>query len=63
MEEAKLAGTEAEDELWSRVEKDIATQDARVKTLDEEYRKRRSGADRSYNQDLREVQKQQQVVH
>jgi ribonuclease Y len=61
-EEAKLAAVETEDELWSRHEKELADLDAKVKQLDEEYRKNRSTADRSYNQDAREVQKQLQAV-
>jgi ribonuclease Y len=62
MEEATLAGTEASDAIWARYEAELATADERVKALEEEYRKKRSLADRTYNQDSREIQKQLQVV-
>jgi F0F1-type ATP synthase membrane subunit b/b' len=53
MEEAKLAASEAEDEIWSKHEKDLADLEVRVKALDEEYRKKRSQFDRTYSQDTR----------
>ncbi|RYZ82696.1 MAG: DUF3552 domain-containing protein, partial [Proteobacteria bacterium] len=56
-DEAKLAADEATDAIWSKYEKEIGDLEERVKTLDEEYRKKRSAADRAYNQDSREVQK------
>ncbi len=62
MDEAKLAGQEIEDEIWSRHEKEITELEARVKALDEEYRKKRSQNDRAYSQDTREIQKQLEVV-
>ena len=62
MEEAKLAASEAEDEIWSKHEGDINALEAKVKALDEEYRKKRSQIDRTYNQDTREIQKQLQTV-
>jgi len=62
MEEAKLAAAESEDELWSRSEKELAELDTKVRQLDEDYRKKRSSADRSSSQDAREVQKQLQTV-
>ena len=62
MEEAKLAGSEAEDEIWSRYEKELGELEARVKAQEEEYRKKRSQTDRNYSQDTREIQKQVQVV-
>jgi ribonuclease Y len=62
MEEAKLAASEAEDEIWSRHEKELKEIEARVQTIDEDYRMRRSQADRNYSQDSREIQKQQQAV-
>lgn len=58
MEEAKLAAQELEDEVWTSVEKEIAELETRVKTLDEDYRKKRSQRDRAYSQDTREIQKQ-----
>jgi ribonuclease Y len=61
-DEAKLIGTEASDALWSQVEAELETLEARVKALDEDYRAKRSRADRSYNQDAHEVQKQLQSV-
>jgi ribonuclease Y len=62
MEEAKLAGSEAEEAIWAKHEKELAELEARVKALDEEYRKQRSNSDRTYSQDTREIQKQQQAV-
>ncbi len=61
-DEAKLIGDEASDSIWSLHEADISALEAKVKALDEEYRKKRSQADRAYNQDHREVQKQLQAV-
>lgn len=61
-DEAKLIADEASDELWSRYEDEINSLEERVKALDEDYRSKRSKADRAYNQDLREVQKQMQAV-
>lgn len=60
LEEAKLAAAEAEDEIWSRHEGELSELEARVKHLDDEYRKHRSAVDRAHNQDAREVQKQMQ---
>jgi ribonuclease Y len=62
MEEAKLSASEAEDEIWSKHEKEITDLEARVKLLDEDYRKKRSQSDRNYSQDTREIQKQMQGV-
>lgn len=62
MDEAKLAATEGEDEIWGKHEAEITEFEERVKALEEEYRKKRSAADRAYNQDQREVQKQLQVI-
>jgi ribonuclease Y len=62
MDEAKLAGDEAADELWSKHEQEIAELEERVKALEEEYRKKRSQGDRDYNSDVREIQKQLQAV-
>lgn len=62
MEEAKLAAQEGEDEIWSRHEAEIAAADSKVKSLEEEYRNKRSQADRTYNQDTREIQKQIQAT-
>jgi|GEM_PF-5779199 len=61
-DEAKLIADEVTDELWSQVEQEFAELEARVKSLDEDYRTKRSKADRSYNQDSREVQTQLQAV-
>lgn len=61
-DEAKLVADEASDQIWSQHEQEIEALKARVAVLDEEYRKKRSQADRSYNQDLREVQKQAQTA-
>lgn len=61
-DEAKLIGTEASDSIWTLHEADINALEAKVKALDEEYRRKRSQADRAYNQDHREVQKQLQAV-
>lgn len=62
MEEARFSADEASDEIWARYEKEISDLEERVKTREEEYRKRRSQADRDYNQDTREIQKQIQIV-
>ncbi|MEK7356887.1 MAG: Rnase Y domain-containing protein, partial [Bdellovibrionota bacterium] len=62
MDEAKLAATEAVDEISAKYELDMKALEERVKNLDEDYRKKRSAADRSFNQDSREVQKQMQTV-
>ena len=62
LEEAKLAASEAEDEIWSRHEKELGELEARVKALDEEYRKKRSQSDRTYSQDTKEIQQQLQGV-
>jgi ribonuclease Y len=61
-DEAKLIADEVSDELWSRYEDEINALEERVKALDDDYRSKRSKADRAYNQDLREVQKQMQDV-
>jgi ribonucrease Y len=61
-DEAKLAADEASDAIWSKYEQEINDLEARVKTLDEEYRKKRSASDRAFNQDSREVQKQAQAL-
>ncbi len=61
-DEAKLIGDETSAEIWSAHESDINALDAKVKTLEDEYRKKRSAADRAYNQDSREVQAQLQAV-
>lgn len=58
LEEAKLVASEVEDEIWARHEKELDELEARVKAGEEEYRRKRSEGDRSYNQDLREIQKQ-----
>jgi ribonuclease Y len=60
MDEAQLAADEAVGEVWSKHEAALLELEERVKTLDEDYRKKRSQADRSYNQDAREIQKQLQ---
>lgn len=62
MDEAKLAGQEIEDEIWGRHEKELGDLETRVKTLDEEYRKKRSQGDRTYSQDTREIQKQLEAI-
>lgn len=62
LEEAKLSASEAEEGVWSRHEKDIALLEARVTDKNDEYRNRRSQSDRTYSQDSREIQKQQQIV-
>lgn len=62
MDEAKLGAAEAEDEIWKKHEAELSELEAKVKALDEDYRKKRSQADRNYNQDTREIQKQTQVV-
>ncbi|MES2963423.1 MAG: Rnase Y domain-containing protein [Bdellovibrionota bacterium] len=62
MDESKLAAIEAGDEIWAKHEADVKALEERVKVLDEDYRKKRSAADRSFNQDSREVQKQMQTV-
>lgn len=62
MEEAKLAGSEAEEEIWEKSQKTLDDLEVRVKALDEEYRKRRSLSDRTYSQDSREIQKSQSAV-
>jgi ribonucrease Y len=62
IEEAKLVAAEVEDEVWAQYEGQLSDLEAKVKTLDEEYRKNRSNSDRSHNQDAREVQKQMQAV-
>jgi ribonuclease Y len=59
-DESKLIADEASDELWSQHQADLDAIEARVKTLDEDYRGKRSRADRAYNQDAREVQKRLQ---
>lgn len=61
-DEAKLAADEITDAVWSQHEKEIHDLEARVKALDEDYRKKRSSSDRAFNQDSREVQKQAQGV-
>ncbi|HVK62159.1 MAG TPA: Rnase Y domain-containing protein [Bdellovibrionales bacterium] len=60
MDEAQLTADEAVGEVWSKHEADLLALEERVKSLDEDYRKKRSQADRSYNQDSREIQKQLQ---
>jgi ribonuclease Y len=62
MDEAKLSADEGRDEIWSRSEREILELESRVQSLDENYRRRRSQIDRDYNQDVREIQKQLQVV-
>jgi ribonuclease Y len=62
VEEAKLAAGEASDEIWARHEAELAELEARVRLKDEEYRKRRSHSDRTFNQDSREIQTQIQLV-
>ncbi len=62
-DEAKLIAIEASDEIWSQHDAEINAIETRVKALEEEYRKKRSAADRAYNQDFREVQKQSQAIH
>lgn len=62
MDEAKLAADEVSDEIWAKHESEITALEERVKALDEDYRKKRSLADRTYNQDSREIQKQLQAV-
>ena len=62
IEEAKLAADEATEEIRAKHENEINDLESRVKALDEDYRKKRSQADRSYNADLREVQKQSQAA-
>ena len=62
MDEARLAAQEAEDDVWSRHEKEINDLEIKVKALDEEYRKKRSQSDRAYSQDTREIQKQLETV-
>lgn len=60
IEESRLIAAEVEDEIWGKVEKELNELESRVKSLDDDYRKHRSQADRAYNQDAREVQKQLQ---
>lgn len=62
LEEAKLVASEVEDEIWSRHERELSDLEAKVKALDEDYRKHRSNADRAHSQDSLEVQKQLQGV-
>jgi ribonucrease Y len=62
MDEAKLAADEAEDEIWSRHQQEITQLEEKVKALEEDYRRKRSQADRAYSQDTREIQKQLQAV-
>ncbi|MES2857170.1 MAG: Rnase Y domain-containing protein [Bdellovibrionota bacterium] len=61
MDEAQLGADEAVGDVWSKHEATLLQLEERVKSLDEDYRKKRSQADRSYNQDAREIQKQLQA--
>lgn len=62
MDEAKLAADEAAEEIRAKYEAEVTALEERVKALDDDYRKKRSQADRNFNQDTREVQKQMQGV-
>jgi ribonucrease Y len=62
LDEAKLVADESTEEIWSRHEPALGEIEARVKNLEEEFRKKRSQADRNYSQDTREIQKQIEAV-
>ena len=62
LEEAQLIATEAEDEIWAKSEKEMTALQDGVSIKEDDYRKRRSQADRDYNQDMREIQKELSVV-
>jgi ribonuclease Y len=62
MDEAKLSADELKDELWEKVDSELKQLESRIEELEEGYRKKRSQADRAYNQDTREIQKQNQAL-
>lgn len=62
LDEAKLAADEAEDGIWDRHEKELTEAEARVRSREEDYRRRRSDFDQNYNQDIRDIQRQLRSV-
>ncbi len=60
--EAKERATQIEDDFWAQNEAELAQLQAVVSKQEESYRSKRSQADREYNQDQREIQKQMSLL-